>query len=427
MWAVAEDWPPSPSPLVWGYGHRAAPASHRSTTPRGGGGRLMRRSFQYKAVLSAAAHAAAEGQLAVCAELYNACLEERRTHWRQRGVSITAAQQMAQLPAIKPIRPDVAAVGSQVLQDVVQRLDRAFQAFFRRVKAGETPGYPRFKSRHRYDSLTFKQAGWTLGAVTPNGRKRWLTLHGIGAFKLFWSRELEGRVKTVTLRRDRCGDWWVSFSCDDVPLRPLPAQEPAIGLDVGLEAFCTTSTGERIANPRPLRAATAGLRKAQRVVSKRAKGGARRRKAVRQLAKRHRTVERVRRDFHHRTAHRLVERYAVLAVEDLAVQGLQRGMLAKAVSDVAWGQFFQILSDKAAGAGRQVIQVDPRGTSQQCSACGVVPAQRKALGDRLHQCGCGYTAHRDVNAARHILRRAHDPGRSGPSASRPAPKAAAST
>lgn len=386
----------------------------------------MRKAFQYKVTMSATAVQAARRQLAVCAELYNAALEERREAYRRQRVSVTKAQQMAQLPAIKAIRPDVAAVGSQVLQDVIQRLDRAFGAFFRRVRAGETPGYPRFKSRARYGSLTFKQAGWKLGPVSASGRKRSVTLHGIGTVRMFWSRAIEGRVKTVTLKRDRCGDWWVTFSCDEVPAHPLAATGRAVGLDVGLEAFVTTSDGDRIANPRPLVVAAAGLRKAQRVVAKRRRGSQRRRQAVRRLATRHRRVERVRRDFHHQAARRLVTQYDTLAVEALAVQGLARGMLAKQVHDVAWGQFFAILADKAADAGRTLIAVDPRGTSQQCSACGAVPATPKGLGDRRHTCPCGYAAHRDVNAARNILARALEPtGRAGPSASGQATRAAA--
>lgn len=389
----------------------------------------MRKSFQYKASLSRHAAEAARGQLAVCCELYNAALEERREAYRRGGVSVTAAQQMAQLPTIKQDRPDLAAVGSQVVQDVIQRLDRAFQAFFRRVKAGEAPGYPRFKSRHRYDSLTFKQAGWKLGPVSASGKRRTLTLHGIGTVRLFWSRDLDGRVKTVTLRRDRCGDWWVTCSCDEVPEHLLPTTDRAVGLDVGLEAFVTTSDGDRIANPRPLRAATAGLRKAQRVVSKRHKGGGRRRKAVRRLAVRHRRVERIRRDFHHQTARALVDRHDVLVVEDLNVRGLSRSHLARSVADAGWAQFLAILTDKAGDAGRRLIAVNPKGTSQQCSACGGMPAQPKGLGQRTHACPCGYVAHRDVNAARNILRRATEDqnttGRAGPSASGLASRAAA--
>ena len=159
----------------------------------------MRKSFQYKAKLSPSAVRKAEGQLALCAELYNAALQERRDAYRLKGESVSAASQMKQLPEIKRLRPEYKEIGSQVLQDVIQRLDRAFQAFFRRVKNGEAPGDPRFKSRHRYASLTFKQAGW-------KREDRRLRLQGIGTAKLFLSRPIEGTVKTLTWKRDRCGD-----------------------------------------------------------------------------------------------------------------------------------------------------------------------------------------------------------------------------
>jgi len=383
----------------------------------------MRRALQYKAHLSRRVADAARGQLAVCRELYNASLEERRGHWQRHGVTITAAMQSKQLPAIKADRADVAAVGSQVLQDVIQRVDKAFQAFFRRVKAGQTPGYPRFKPRCQYTSLTFKQCGWSLGPVSASGTKRTITLHGIGALRLHWSRDLEGRVKTVTLKRDRCGDWWVTFSCDDVPARLLPDTGAEIGLDLGLEFFLSKSEGTPIDNPRPMRAASHRLAQSQRRKDKRTKGGMRRRKAVRHLAKHHRTAERVRRDFHHKTARDLVRQYDLIAVEDLNVRGLARGMLAKSVHDAGWAQFIAILTDKAASAGRSLMAVDPRGTSQMCSACGLVPAVPKPLSQRWHRCLCGYAAHRDVNAARNILARA----RAGPSASGLAAHAAAQT
>jgi putative transposase len=391
----------------------------------------MRRTFKYKASLSRMKAIAATRQLGLCCELYNAALQERRDAYRLAGVSITRAMQSRQLPELKKLRPDLGEVGSQVLQDVLERLDRAYQAFFRRVKTGQAPGFPRFRSARRYDSLTFKQAGWSLGPVSSSGKKRTLTLHGIGKLRVFWSRELQGRVKTVTLKRDLCGDWFVLFSCDDVPETFLEPTGTAIGIDLGLESFLTTSDGEHVANPRPLRAASAGVRKAQRVVSKRTRGGSRRKKAVRRLAKRHRAVERVRRDFHHKTALRLVQRHDLIAVEDLNIVGLQRGMLAKSVSDAGWGQFLAILSDKAASAGRMMIAVDPRATSQTCSACRHQPRTRKPLSERRHHCpACGYAAHRDVNAARNILKHAEcrseiNTGRAGPSASSPAFKAAA--
>lgn len=357
----------------------------------------MRRSFQYKAKLSPSAVRKAEGQLALCAELYNAALQERRDAWQRAGISITAASQMAQLPEIKKLRPEYKEIGSQVLQDVLQRLDRAFRAFFRRVRAGEKPGYPRFKSRSRYDSMTFKQSGWKL-----EGRR--LTLKGIGTAKLFLSRPIEGRIKTVTLRRDRCGDWWVTFSCDGVPKRPLPETGKAVGIDVGLEKFLATSDGEFVENPRYLRRAEAALKRTQRRVSKRKRGSKRRQKMVRTLARRHRKVQWARRDFHFKTARKLVHKYDFIAVEDLNVRGLSRGMLAKSVNDAAWGQFLRILCAKAEEAARTVVAVNPSGTSQVCSDCGCEPSERKTLAVRIHRCAeCGLILDRDHNAARNIL------------------------
>lgn len=381
----------------------------------------MRKSFQYKAKLSPSAVRKAEGQLALCCELYNAALQERRDAWQRAGISISAASQMKQLPEIKKLRPEYKEIGSQVLQDVLQRLDRAFQAFFRRVKAGQTPGYPRFKSRSRYDSMTFKQSGWKL-----DGRR--LTLQGIGTAKLFLSRPIEGRIKTVTLRRDRCGDWWVTFSCDDVPTKPLPETGKTVGLDVGLEKFLATSDGDFVENPRHLRRAEAALKRTQRRVSKRKRGSNRRRKMACTLARRHRKVQRARRDFHFKTARKLVQQYDFIAVEDLNVRGLSRGILAKSVHDAGWSQFIDILRFKAEEAGRQVVAVNPSGTSQVCSGCGCEPSERKTLAVRTHRCSeCGLVLDRDTNAARNILHLAASAKRAGapPSGSGRASKVAA--
>jgi putative transposase len=373
----------------------------------------MRRSFQYRAKLSPSTARRAEGQLRLCAELYNAALQERRDAWQRTGVSVTAVSQMAQLPEIKQIRPEYREIGSQVLQDVVQRLDRAFQAFFRRVRTGDRAGYPRFKSHRRYDSLTFKQNGWKL-----DGRR--LALQGIGSLRLFLSRPVEGAVKTVTLKRDRCGDWWVTFSCDGVAAKPLPETGQAVGIDLGLEKFLATSDGAFVENPRHLRRAEAELKRTQRRVSKRKRGGARRRTMVRTLARRHRRVQNARKDFHFKTALRLVRQYDLIAVEDLNVRGLARGMLSKSIADAGWSQFIGILCAKAEEAARTVIRVNANGTSQICSGCGCEPKERKTLSVRTHRCPeCGLEVDRDVNAAINVLRLAATGPRAGapPSAS----------
>lgn len=358
----------------------------------------------------------AEGQLALLCELYNGALEERRDHWK-RGIRVSWYDQNKQVTHIRADRPEFAAIGSHVLQNALRRVDLAFKAFYRRSKAGQVPGYPRFKSRRRYDSLTFSAgSGWKLAG------KR-LTMQGIGTAKLFLSRPIEGRVRTVTLRRDACGDWWVSFSCDGVANDLLPETGKSVGVDVGLNAFIATSDGEVIANPRPLVAADAKIRRTQRRIAKQAKGGANRRKRAKILAQQHRRVQRVRRDFHHKTALGLIRRYDVIAVEDLNVAGMVRcRSFARSISDAGWSSFTQILRDKAEQAGRLVVAVNPRGTSQVCSECGA--EVRKTLAQRIHDCPhCGYVADRDVNASRNIL--ALGLGEAHRLASSPATKAAA--
>lgn len=370
----------------------------------------MIRSFRYKAKLAPSAIRNTNGQLALLCELWNAALEERKTHWEKARKSVTLYDQYNQLTEIRRIRPEFAELDCHATRSALRRLDLAYKAFYRRCKAGQAPGHPRFRGRDRYDSITFDVSGWKL-----DGKR--LALRGIGNVKLFLHRPIQGRVRTVTLRRDRCGDWFVTFACDNVPAKPLPTTGRAIGVDLGLASFLTTSDGQQVANPRHLRVCEVRVKREQRIVSKRKRGGTNRRKAVRLLAKRHRAAENARRDFHFKTARSLVERYDLIAVEDLNVSGLARGRLAKSVHDAGWAGFLHALSTKAEEAGRIVVAVDPRGTSQACSACGVIVP--KTLRDRTHSCICGLTMDRDQNAAQNILARA------APTGSRLAGKAAA--
>ena len=289
-------------------------------------------------------------------------------------------------------------IHAQVLQDVVTRLDRAFQAFCRRLREGQTPGYPRFHSAHRYDSFTYKQFG--NGATLDNG---FLVLSKIGRIAVRWSRPIEGTPKTVTIRREADG-WYVSFSCADVPVQPLPPTGQETGIDLGIEAFATLSDGTRIFHPGWYRKAERTLKVAQRRVSRRRKGSNRRRKAVVWLAKAHQKVRRQRQDFHHKTALALVRENDTISHENLQPANmLKNHHLAKSISDAGWGAFLITLAHKAAWAGRRVVGVNPAYTSQTCSGCGVVVA--KGLSIRWHSCpDCGTSLHRDHNAAKNIER-----------------------
>jgi putative transposase len=360
----------------------------------------VRKTFKYKLEPTPEQERMLDRVLMLCRHVYNAAIEERREAWRMRGVSVSYYQQKAELPGIKAELPEYGEVHSQVLQDVVQRVERAFHAFFRRVKAGETPGYPRFHGRNRYNSFTYPQ--YANGATLDNG---FLVLSKIGRVAVRWSRPLEGTSKTVTVSKEADG-WYVCFSSADVPIRPLPYTGLETGVDLGIEAFATLSDGTRIFSPGWYRKAERALKTAQRRVSRRKKGSHRRRKAVILLAKAHQTVRRQRQDFHHETALQLVRENDMIYHEDLQVTNMVKNHhLAKSISDAGWSAFLAILAFKAACAGKRVVAVPPAFTSQRCSGpgCGIVVST--GLSVRWHSCPeCGTSLHRDHNAARNIER-----------------------
>lgn len=362
----------------------------------------MLRVYRYRMNPTPAQDAALRWTLTRLRELYNAALQERREAYRLRGKSPSAYAQMKSLTEVRVLRPEYAGIHTHLLQDALTRLDRAYRAFFRRVKAGEAPGFPRFKGRGQYNTFTFKDPKHNNGVRLVSGGKR-VRLTGIGNVKVRIHRPYQGTVKQVSVTLASDGHWYIAFVCDGVPARPLPKTGRNVGIDLGLNAFVATSDGELIANPRHLRAAQRDIVKAQRRVSRRKKDSKRRRKSVAILAKKHAHVANARKDFHHKVAVGFVRTYDAIAIEDLNVKGLARGMLAGAVHGAGWGQFTTILASKAECAGRVLVKVNPAGTSQTCSAClGHVP---KDLGMRTHRCHhCGFVEDRDINAALNIQR-----------------------
>jgi putative transposase len=366
----------------------------------------VRKTFKYKLIPTPPQERALEQVLWRCRELYNAGLEERKTAWETCHVSVTFTKQSEQLPDIKEVRPEYHDINAQVLQDVLHRLDKAFQAFFRRVQAGEKPGYPRFQGKRRYNSFTYPQLGEHGGAalddsVLSRAKIGHIRLAKIGRIRMRLHRPLEGTPKTVTIIREADG-WYACISCAEVPVHPLPTTGRETGIDVGLKVFLITAEGEVVENPRHYRKAERELKKAQRRVSRRKKGSKRRRKAVQLLACKHQKVQRQRRDFHHKTALLLTQHFDTIYLEDLRVANLVRNHhLAKSISDAGWAQFRTILEGKAAYAGRRVVAVPPAYTSQDCSGCGA--RVEKSLSVRTHICtSCGLILDRDENAARNI-------------------------
>jgi putative transposase len=385
-----------------------------------GGG--VRRAYRFRLRPTARQHVALGQCLASHRELYNAALQERRDAWRLRRTSVSYGDQSAQLKDIREARPDAAAWSFSSQQATLRRLNRAFAGFYRRVKAGETPGYPRFKPAHRFDSVEWPKDGdgcrWQ-----PDTRK--VYLQGIGQVKVSVHRRVEGRVKTIQVRREG-RRWMLILSCDQVPTRPLTPTRAAVGVDVGIVSFATTSDGQRVPNPGWGRAAAAKVASAQRALARKERGSNNRRRARATLAARHRKLANQRRNFHHHTARALVARYDLLVVEDLRIRNLVRrpaprldpdqlgsflanGAAAKAglhrrIHDAGWAQFVSILRAKAEEAGRVVIDVDPRHTSDRCEACGHTAAENR-VSQAVFCCRrCGHTANADEHAARNILR-----------------------
>jgi len=356
----------------------------------------MRRTFQYSAKLSKNVEVCCSASLEQCRILYNLALEQKISIYKQSKKSISCYDQMNQLSELKEAFPEFAQAGSQCLQDVIERLDKAYQAFFKRVKHGGTPGFPRFKSKDRYNSFTLKQSGWKLEG-------RYLHLAKIGRLKLFLSRPIEGKIKTVTIYRNSTGKWFVSFSCDEVPKKQFSETTKEIGLDVGIKSFLVDSEGNKVNNPMFLKKFLKELRVKQRKLSRRVKGSNRRKEARLQVAKTYEKINNQRKDYLHKVANHYIENNKKIYIENLQINNMIKNRhLSRSIQDSSWGQFFQMLSYKAEEAGREVVKVNPNVTSQRCSACG--EKVQKTLAERIHCCPyCGLVLDRDHNAAINIL------------------------
>lgn len=355
----------------------------------------MRKTFQFRLNPTRHQRTLLNNTLELCRWVYNETLSTRKNAWdkEQRPISLYDTNKL--LTVWKKDRSELSQVYSQVFQNVQERVDLAFKAFFRRVKTGDKPGYPRFRGYGRYDSFTFKQSGF---AICDNG----LAISKIGTMKIIQHRAIEGKIKTLTIQRDAVGNWYANFSCE-VELAPLTVNDKGVGIDVGLESFVTLSTGEKITNPHFFRLDEKELSKAQRKLSKVEKNIPDREKLRKTICHIHRRIANRRKDFAHKLSRRLVNEYGIIALEKLNISGmLHNHRLAKSISDASWNQFAQYIQYKAENAGRECVLVDPRNTSKLCSRCGTLV--EKSLAVRVHDCPvCGLRIDRDENAAINIL------------------------
>jgi putative transposase len=333
-----------------------------------------------------------------CRRLYNCALEQRKIAYRQFGVSLRYVQQAGELQEIKVYYPEYRQIHSQVLQNVLKRVDTSLQNFYRRVKTGDKPGYPRYKGYGWYDSFTYPQSGFSL-SDTSKGNQR-VKFSKVGEVKIRIHRAISGNIKTCTIKRE-LNSWYVCLACEVGPEK-LAKTYRDVGIDVGIEKFAALSDGKTIANPQYLRHSEDKLKHEQRNLS--------RKKQKLRLAKVHQKIKNQRNDFIHKESYKLVNYYDIIVLEDLQIKNMVKNRhLAKSISDVSWNKFIQYTTYKAASAGKEVILVNPRNTSQMCSQCGNMV--KKSLAVRVHKCPtCGLILDRDLNAAINILRLGISPG-----------------
>ena len=326
--------------------------------------------------------------------------------------------QTATLTQLREVRPDILAFGVTVARGTLKRLDRAFCAFYRRCKAGEKPGFPRFKGPGSFDSVQWEDThGWTLDE--ERGRLR---IQGIAEIKVRLHRPIQGTPKAITIKREG-RRYWVSIRCVDVPAEPRPATGKAVGIDLGVTNLVATSDGELVAGPRFAERSAARLARAQQELAHKVRGSKRWKKAKEKVAVIHRTIRNQRLDSCHQLSRDLVNRHDLIVHEDLKITNMTRrpkpppdgeggfeknGATAKAglnrsIHDAGWGTSLAMIAYKAESAGRQVMVVDPRNTSRRCATCGLVDEGNRR-GAVFRCLGCGHEAHADVNAAQNILR-----------------------
>lgn len=360
----------------------------------------MRKSFKYRLWTNANQERELDIMLETHRHLYNLCLEHRRDSWKWYGVGITYCEQSRWFCEGRASNKYFLRINVSSAQATMRRLDKAYQSFFRRIKQKAKAGYPRFKASDRFTSIEFPSHGDGIRLKDST-----LRIQHIGLVRVKLHRPVQGTIKTLTLKKE-AGKWYLIVSCDLGDNSTSRSMLPPVGIDVGIESFLATSTGDFVGNPSFLKQELPELRRSQRSVSRKKKGGINRRKAVRKVQQLHLKVRNKRREFHYQIANNLIDRYGTFAVESLNIKGMLRNhRLSRAISDAGWAAFVNILRAKAESAGAIVMEIDPKNTSQECSSCFILVP--KKLSVRIHECPfCGLVLHRDINAARNILNRA---------------------
>jgi len=358
----------------------------------------MPQVFRYRLKPTKAQTTILNRQLDLCRWVYNQTLALRKNAWEGEEKNIGYYESKKYIAIWKQDKPELKEVHSHVLQDVSMRVDLALQAFFRRVRSGEEPGYPRFKDKGWYDSLTYYESGFKL-----EGSNLWLSK--IGDIKVWLHRPIQGTIKRLTIRKTSTGKWFVSFLTEDAPREVLPESEKAVGIDVGISNFAVLSDGIFIANQRYLAECEDRLSREQSKKDKLPKGSPERRRAAKKVCHIFERLTNLRDNFAHQLSRDIVDDYGIICMEDIDIKNMieKKPYLAKSILDASWNRFRTFLSYKAASAGRKIVLVNPAYTSQMCSCCGTLV--KKDLSERAHNCPvCGMVMDRDLNAAKNILR-----------------------
>lgn len=357
----------------------------------------MLKAYQYRLYPKKSQVTVLNQTLEQCRMVYNRVLAVRKDAWELEQKHVGYYETKKLLPVWKVEYPSLKNVHSQVLQDVVTRVDKAYKAFFRRVKSGEKPGHPRFKQFGRYDSIIYTQSGFELDGQT-------LTLSKVGDLPVVTHRTFEGEIKTCTIRRSRTGKWFASITVETDCIPVVAIQKPAVGIDLGIAKFITFSTGKSIDNPRFFKTDESALARAQRKLSKQVKGSAKRKQSVMTVSMIHERIANRRKDFAHKISRQLVDKYGLIAFEDLNVKEMvQDPDYSKGISDVAWNTLLQMTQNKAEEAGCCVVLIPSYYTSQTCSLCGHVEADNRKSQAKFVCLKCGHAENADVNAAKNIL------------------------
>ena len=364
---------------------------------------MQLKTFKYRLYPTPAQEKRLELCLNAARNWYNMCIAERKYSYELEGRSVGLYEQLRLVKRYKAAFRQFKDVHSHIFQVATADCDKAFKAFFRRTKAKETAGYPRFKGYWHFDSFGYKEYG---NGFKLDGKR--LKLSSVGRVAVRWHRVIEGQIKTVRIAR-QAGKWFAAFSCAVPDPVPLEKTGTMVGIDVGLSALYTTSDGLKVDNPRWYRTSQRALKLAQRAVNRKAKGGKNRRKALRRVQRIHEQVSNQRKDFLNKLAHRLTQDHDRIAIEDLKINNMVRNhKLSKSILDAGWGYFTTRLTIKAANAGRELVFVNPTYTSKCCSTCGH-EFENFSLSVRWLNCPhCGLSIDRDHNAAINILNRARN-------------------